>query len=238
MRIASEIPDMVDAAAGGRFHVIMAPKRKSLWLRRLKWPGIVVALLVVLVYVVLPPIVTPMIRIRLQKQISTQLNADLQMGGVYYWFPYGVTVSDAVLVAKDEQGRLRCAAAVGVGPDALERAAALVEAEVDVLVVDTAHGHSQGVLDVVRKIKSAHDVQVGPLRHQSATARSHRGSVAVWRGAAGHPQAHFQQAVDPSHRYGPRHRRPAHAGQIRYTAYDSIDSADEIRPMAKAFGDV
>src|SRR5437899_3852618 len=51
------------------------------------------------------PIVTPMIRIRLQKQISTQLNADLHMGGVYYWFPYGVTVSDAVLVAKDEQGR-------------------------------------------------------------------------------------------------------------------------------------
>jgi len=64
------------------------------------------------------------------------------------------------LATKDEQGRLRCAAAVGVGPDALERAAALVEAEVDVLVVDTAHGHSQGVLEVVRKIKSAHDVQV------------------------------------------------------------------------------
>src|SRR5437899_11804981 len=51
------------------------------------------------------PIVTPMIRIRLQKQISTQLNADLHMGGVYYWFPYGVTVSDAVLVAKDQQGQ-------------------------------------------------------------------------------------------------------------------------------------
>ena len=48
---------------------------------------------------------------------------------------------------KDEQGRLRVGAAVGVGTDALERAAALVEAEVDVLVVDTAHGHSHGVLD-------------------------------------------------------------------------------------------
>ena len=45
---------------------------------------------------------------------------------------------------KDEQGRLRVGAAVGVGPDALERAAALVEAGVDVLVVDTAHGHSRG----------------------------------------------------------------------------------------------
>jgi IMP dehydrogenase len=61
---------------------------------------------------------------------------------------------------KDAQGRLRVGAAVGVGPDALERAAALVEAEVDVLVVDTAHGHSHGVLDVVRGIKSAHDVEL------------------------------------------------------------------------------
>ncbi len=54
---------------------------------------------------------------------------------------------------KDEQGRLRVGAAVGVGPDAMERAAALVDAEVDVLVVDTAHGHSHGVLDVVRRIR-------------------------------------------------------------------------------------
>src|SRR5690606_35905797 len=43
---------------------------------------------------------------------------------------------------KDPQGRLRCAAAVGVGDDALERAQALVDAGVDLLVVDTAHGHS------------------------------------------------------------------------------------------------
>jgi len=61
---------------------------------------------------------------------------------------------------KDDQGRLRVGAAVGVGNDALERGAALVAAEVDVLVVDTAHGHSQGVLDVVREIKRQHDVEV------------------------------------------------------------------------------
>jgi IMP dehydrogenase len=61
---------------------------------------------------------------------------------------------------KDAHGRLRVGAAVGVGPDALERAAALVEAEVDVLVVDTAHGHSAGVLDVVRRVKSAWHVPV------------------------------------------------------------------------------
>jgi len=61
---------------------------------------------------------------------------------------------------KDEQGRLRVGAAVGVGTDALERAAALVEAEVDVLVLDTAHGHSHGVLDVVRRIKAVHDIEL------------------------------------------------------------------------------
>jgi IMP dehydrogenase len=61
---------------------------------------------------------------------------------------------------KDGQGRLCVGAAVGVGPDALERAAALVEAEVDVLVVDTAHGHSNGVLDVVRQIKGRHEIEL------------------------------------------------------------------------------
>jgi IMP dehydrogenase len=54
---------------------------------------------------------------------------------------------------KDEQGRLRVAAATGVGTDGLARAEALLEAEVDVIVVDTAHGHSRGVLDAVKAIK-------------------------------------------------------------------------------------
>ena len=82
----------------------MAESRKPRWRRWLKWPLIVFALLLVIVYGVLPLIVTPLIRNRLQKQLSTQLNADLQMGGVYYWFPYGVSISDAVLVARDQQG--------------------------------------------------------------------------------------------------------------------------------------
>ncbi len=56
--------------------------------------------------------------------------------------------------SKDEKGRLRVAAAVGVGADGLERAQALHKAGVDVLVVDTAHGHSKGVIDAVRAIKS------------------------------------------------------------------------------------
>jgi len=53
---------------------------------------------------------------------------------------------------KDPQGRLRVGAAVGVGPDALERAEALIEAGADVLVVDTAHGHSTGVVEMVARI--------------------------------------------------------------------------------------
>src|SRR4249920_3819252 len=52
--------------------------------------------------------------------------------------------------SKDSLGRLRCGAAVGVARDTVERAEALVTAGVDVLVVDTAHGHSQGVLDMVK----------------------------------------------------------------------------------------
>jgi IMP dehydrogenase len=54
---------------------------------------------------------------------------------------------------KDSLGRLRVAAAIGTGKDALPRAEALVTANVDALVIDTAHGHSQGVLDMVRRIR-------------------------------------------------------------------------------------
>jgi IMP dehydrogenase len=54
---------------------------------------------------------------------------------------------------KDGQGRLRVAAATGVGPEGIERAAALFDAEVDVLVVDTAHGHSEGVMQAVQAIR-------------------------------------------------------------------------------------
>jgi IMP dehydrogenase len=54
---------------------------------------------------------------------------------------------------KDELGRLRVAAATGVGPDGLSRAEALIDAGVDLIVVDTAHGHSKGVMEAVTAIK-------------------------------------------------------------------------------------
>lgn len=56
--------------------------------------------------------------------------------------------------SKDSLGRLRCGAAVGVAKDTMERAEALVAANVDMLVVDTAHGHSQGVLDMVARVRA------------------------------------------------------------------------------------
>lgn len=55
---------------------------------------------------------------------------------------------------KDSQGRLRCGAAVGVGSELIERVTALVEAGVDVVTIDSAHGHSAGILNAVREIKS------------------------------------------------------------------------------------
>lgn len=88
------------------------------------------------------------------------VKGDFQLGGM-------VTVKDIMkakekpLACKDDAGRLRVGAAVGTRKDTDERVAALVGAGVDVIVVDTAHGHSQGVLDRVSWIKKHYpDIQV------------------------------------------------------------------------------
>ncbi len=57
--------------------------------------------------------------------------------------------------AKDSKGRLRCGAAVGIGADTLDRVKALVDSGVDVITVDSAHGHSKNVIEAVRKIRKA-----------------------------------------------------------------------------------
>ncbi|MCC6864855.1 MAG: IMP dehydrogenase [Ignavibacteria bacterium] len=62
--------------------------------------------------------------------------------------------------AKDSHGRLLCGAAVGTAPDTIERVGELVKAGADVVVVDTAHGHSQGVLNIVKEIKRKFDIDV------------------------------------------------------------------------------
>ncbi len=65
------------------------------------------------------------------------------------------------LAAKDAQGRLLCGAAVGITQNIMERVEALVKAKVDVIVVDSAHGHSKNIIETVKKIKAAYpDLQV------------------------------------------------------------------------------
>ncbi|MBT8127528.1 MAG: IMP dehydrogenase [Gammaproteobacteria bacterium] len=87
------------------------------------------------------------------------VNGDYQLRGM-------ITVKDIQkstdfpLACKDDEGRLRVGAAVGTGAGTEERVDALVNAGVDVVVVDTAHGHSQGVLDRVKWVKQNYDVQV------------------------------------------------------------------------------
>jgi IMP dehydrogenase len=89
-------------------------------------------------------------RYRLERVLV--VNGDFELCGL-------ITVKDILkssehpLASKDNLGRLRVGAAIGVGEGTEERAAGLVEAGVDVLVVDTAHGHSQGVLDRIRWVK-------------------------------------------------------------------------------------
>jgi IMP dehydrogenase len=100
------------------------------------------------------------------------VNPDFQLRGL-------ITVkdiqksSDYPQACKDDQERLRVGAAVGTGAGTEERVDALVEAGVDVIVVDTAHGHSQGVLDRVRWIKRAHP-QVQVIGGNIATAAAAR----------------------------------------------------------------
>ena len=73
--------------------------------------------------------------------------------------------------ARDKDGRLLCAAAIGATSDVLDRAAALVEAQVDALVLDSAHGHSQNILNAVSRVKAAFP-QVSLIAGNIATAEA------------------------------------------------------------------
>lgn len=84
---------------------------------------------------------------------------------------------------KDKHGRLRVAGAVGVTSDTLERVDALVKAAVDAIVIDTAHGHSKGVIDMLKKVKQAYpqiDVVVGNIATpEAAKALINAGADAI-----------------------------------------------------------
>lgn len=82
------------------------------------------------------------------------------------------------IAAKDELGRLRCAAAIGATGDFLERASALVAARVDAIVVDTAHGHSSRVINAVREVKSKFP-EIEVIAGNVATAEATRALISV-----------------------------------------------------------
>lgn len=77
-----------------------------------------------------------------------------------------IKIKERPNACKDQRGRLRVAAAIGISGDSIERAAALVEAGVDAIVIDTAHGHTKGVLMILKEMKRTHpniDVVVGNI---------------------------------------------------------------------------
>lgn len=77
-----------------------------------------------------------------------------------------IKIKERPHACKDQRGRLRVAAAIGVSGDSIERAAALVEAGVDAIVIDTAHGHTKGVVMILKEMKRTHpniDVVVGNI---------------------------------------------------------------------------
>ncbi len=133
---------------------------------------------------------------------------------------------------KDPKGRLRVGAAIGPGPDRAARAAALVAAGVDVIVVDTAHGHSRGVVDAVRATKKEHPhVEViagnvatpdGTLALIEAGADAVKvgigpGSICTTRVVAGVGVPQFTAVADCS-RVAARHGVPVIAdGGIKYS---------------------
>ena len=90
---------------------------------------------------------------------------------------------DKPLACKDEKGRLRVAAGVGIAGDTMDRVDELIKAQVDALVIDTAHGHSKGVLEVLKKIKAKYpekDVVAGNIgTAEAALALVNAGADAV-----------------------------------------------------------
>lgn len=77
-----------------------------------------------------------------------------------------IKIKERPNACKDERGRLRVAAAIGIGGDNVERTKALVEAGVDALVLDTAHGHTKGVIETLKRIKASYpemEVVVGNI---------------------------------------------------------------------------
>ena len=114
---------------------------------------------------------------------------------------------------QDGDGRLRVGAAVGVGGDSMERTKALIDAGVDVIVVDTAHGHSQGVLDTVTLIKKSWDIEVIGGQH-----RDRRGGRGSGRRGRRRRQGGYRSRLDLHHASDLRRWRTADHRRLRLCA--------------------
>ncbi|MCF8368798.1 MAG: IMP dehydrogenase [Bacteroidales bacterium] len=91
-----------------------------------------------------------------------------------------IKIKERPNACKDERGRLRVAAAVGIAADTMERVATLVKAQVDAVVIDTAHGHSEGVIKMAEKVKAAYpklELVVGNIG--TAEAAKHLAKIGV-----------------------------------------------------------
>ncbi len=115
---------------------------------------------------------------------------------------------------KDALGRLRVGAAVGVSRDTVDRADALVAAHVDVLVIDTAHGHSQGVLDMVTTLRERHP-DVDLIAGNVATAEA---TTALDRARRRCREGRDRRRIDLHDARGRRHRRADDHGDRRVRA--------------------
>ena len=110
--------------------------------------------------------------------------------------------------ARDDDGRLLCGAAIGATKDVLDRVAALVEAQVDVVVLDSAHGHNSGILERREAGKesipgaSAHR---GQRRHGGGHKSAHRRGCGLREGRHG-PGLHLHDAHCRRHRRAAGHR--------------------------------
>ena len=111
---------------------------------------------------------------------------------------------------KDPAGRLVVGAAVGVGEDAKRRAQALIEAGVDFLVVDTAHGHAQAVLDMVAQIKANSDIEV-----IGGNVATRAGAQALVDAGRGRHQGRRRARLDLHHPGRGRRGRPAGDRDLR-----------------------
>ena len=145
---------------------------------------------------------------------------------------------------KDEKGRLRVAAGIGITPDALDRVAALYAEGVDAVVLDSAHGHSKGVIDLLKRVKAAYpslDVVVGNVATEEGARDLVKagadgvkvgigpGSICTTRIVAGVgvPQLSARRpALLRRHRQGPRGRRRLRDVRLHVRRHRGIPGRD------------